>query len=81
MKVEVGRFPDGRLKMKKTYTKDDINFRIEGNRASIVPRNAEVKLEKDTLEAITLWNLMYRFPKLREEIKEVLRDYSQSMEI
>ncbi len=72
MKVEVGRFSDGRLKMCKTYTTEDSNFRAEVNRISIVPRTEEVKLERDVLEAIGLWNVMFMFPELREQVKELL---------
>ena len=77
MKIEIGRFPDGRLKMLKKYTKSDINIRINENEISVCPKSSEVKLEKDVLEAINLWNLMFIFPNLKKEIKKILKRYSR----
>lgn len=81
VKVEVGRFADGRLKMVKKYTRDDINFRMDDTGASIVPRSEEVKLERDVLEAINLWNIMKRHPEVKEEIMQVLERHEYSLEI
>ena len=75
MKVEIERFPDKRLKMLKKYTKSDINIRINRNEVPICPRSVEVELERDVLEAINLWNLMFMFPDLKREIKEILKRY------
>jgi len=73
VKIEVERFLDNRLKMKKTYSLRDSNIRRIGNEIDIVPRLDEVELEKDVLGAINLWNLMYRFPELKMEIHQVLK--------
>jgi hypothetical protein len=75
VKIEVERFLDNRLKMKKTYSLRDSNIRRIGNDVDIVPKLDEVELEKDVLEAVNLWNLMYRFPDLNREIRQVLKRY------
>ena len=75
MKIEIERFPDGRLKLVKRYARTDRNFRIESDGASVVPKNAEVKLEREVLQAINLWNAMKRHTKLREEIMHALKRY------
>lgn len=76
MKIEIDRFPDRRLKMVKIYDQEnDFNIRVNGKCVSIVPRNAEAELEKDVLEAVNLWNLMFMYPKLREAINAILMRY------
>ncbi len=62
MKVEVSRFPDGRLKVLSKHRKSDTNIRIEYDEVSICPRLDEVALENDVLEAVDLWNRMLRDP-------------------
>ena len=73
MKMEVDRFSDGRLKVLKIYHKTDTNVRINESEVSVCPRIAEVKLEKEVLEAINLWNLVKVIPELREEIDKDLK--------
>jgi len=73
--IEVGRFPDKRLKAIRKHNKNDSNVRINQNEITIVSRIDEVELEKDVIEAINLWNLMYRFPELRNEINQVLKHF------
>ena len=76
MRIEVGRFPDNRLKMIKVYdSKSDQNIRINLNTISVCPKIAEMELERDVLEALNLWNLMFMFPKLKDEIIKLLKHY------
>ena len=81
MKIEIKRFPDKRLMMIKKYDKSDVNIRINPNEVSICPKIAEIELERDVLEAINLWNLMFVSPKLREEINQVLKRYGLVKEV
>lgn len=62
--------------MVKRYAKDDSNFRMENNRASIVPKCPEVKLERDVLQAINLRNLEKTHPEVWEEIIQVLKRHN-----
>jgi hypothetical protein len=75
MTIEVGRFPDNRLKAIRKHRKTDSNIRISEEEISIVSKIAEVELEKDVIEAVNLWNLMYRFPELRREINQLLNKH------
>jgi len=75
MKIEVERFPDKRLKMKKTYGFGETNVRRNANGVDIVPKIDEVELERDVLEAVNLWNLMRLFPELKIEINRILKRF------
>jgi len=75
MAIEVGRFHDKRLKVIRKHSKSASNVRINEDEITIVSKIDEVELEKDTIEAVTLWNLMKMFPELRNEIYKVLRHY------
>ncbi len=77
MKIEVERFPDKRLKMVDKYYKNDTNIRINPNEISICPKITEIELQRDVLEAINLWNLMFLYPKLRDEINQVLKRHGK----
>ena len=81
MKIEVERFPDKRLKMKKKYGLGDSNVRRNRNEVDIVPKLDEVELERDTLEALNLWNLMFIFPELKKEIDHILKCFFQKNSI
>ena len=72
MTIEVGRFPDKRLKAIRKHRKTDSNVRVNDNEITIVSRIDEVELEKDVIEAVDLWNLMYIFPELKREIYQLL---------
>ena len=76
MRIEVERFSDKRLKLIKLYdSENDQNIRIDSKVVSVCPKFAEVELERDVLEAINLWNLMFMFPKLKDEIIKLLKHY------
>lgn len=72
MIIEVGRFPDKRLKAVRKHRKIDSNVRIAEEEISIVSKIDEVELEKDVIEAVNLWNLMYMFPDLKKEITQLV---------
>jgi len=78
MSIEVGRFPDRRLKAIRKHKKNDSNVRINEDEITIVSKIDEVELERDVIEAINLWNLMYRFPELRNEIDKILKRFFRS---
>jgi len=78
MPIEVGRFPDRRLKAIRKHKKTDSNVRVNGEEVTIVSTVNEVELEKDVIDAFNIWNLLYRFPELRIQVNKVLRDYFQS---
>lgn len=75
MTIEVGRFADKRLKAIRKHKKNDSNIRVNENEITIVSKIDEVELEKDVIEAVNLWNLMYRFPELKNEIDQILKRY------
>jgi len=75
MTIEVGRFPDKRLKAIRKHSKTDSNVRVNENEITIVSKIDEVELEKDVIEAVNLWNLMHRFPELKNEIEKILKCY------
>jgi len=78
MKVEVGRFSDKRLKAIRKHNKNDSNVRVSENEITIVSKIDEVELERDVIEAINLWNLLYRFPELRNEVDKILKHFFRS---
>lgn len=75
MTIEVGRFPDKRLKAIRKLKKTDSNVRVNEDEVTVVSKIDEVELEKDVIEAVNLWNLMHRFPELRSRIEKILECY------
>jgi len=75
--IEVGRFPDKRLKVIRKFGKNDSNVRVKGNQITIVSTINEVELENDTIEACNLWNLMQFFPELKRAINQALKLHLQ----
>jgi hypothetical protein len=72
MTIEVGRFSDKRLKVIRKHNKNDSNVRVNENEVTIVSRIDEVELEREVIEAVNLWNLINRFPELKNEINHIL---------
>ena len=77
MTIEVGRFPDKRLKAIRKHKKTDSNVRVNEEEVTIVSKIDEVELERDVIEAVSLWNDMHRFPDLRKEVYQVFSRYFQ----
>ncbi len=75
MTIEVGRFPDKRLKVIRKFMKSDSNVRVKENVISVVSRINEVELENDTIEAVNLWNMMQLFPDFKREIQHIMKRY------
>ena len=75
MTIEVGRFPDKRLKAIRKHKTTDSNVRVSEKEITIVSKIDEVELEKDVIEAVNLWNLMHRSPELKREIDQILNRY------
>lgn len=75
MTIEVGRFSDKRLKVIRKHNKNDSNVRVNENEVTIVSRIDEVELEREVIEAVNLWNLINRFPELKNEINHKLSRY------
>jgi hypothetical protein len=72
MIIEVGRFPDKRLKVIRKHGKTDSNVRVDEKEVTIVSKIEEVELEKDVIDAIELKNSMDMFPELEREINQLL---------
>ncbi len=77
MTIEVGYFPDKRLKVIRKFRKKDSNVRIEVEEISVVSRLDEARLENETIEACDLQNLRKRFPELDKEISQIVKRYFQ----
>lgn len=77
MTIEVGRFPDKRLKAIRKHKKTDSNVRVNEDEVTIVSRIDEVELERDVIEAVNLWNLMLTFPDFRNEVYQVFNRHFQ----
>jgi hypothetical protein len=75
MTIEVGRFPDKRLKAIRKHKRTDSNVRVNQEEVTIVSRIDEVELERDVIDAVNLWNLIHRFPELRREIEMILNNF------
>ena len=74
MKIEIQFFSDGRLKVLRIHNKSDENVRIDKDEVSVCSKIRELKLEKEVLEAVNLWNMMKVMPELREDIEKALKD-------
>ncbi len=73
MKVEVDRFPDGRLKVILRYSKKERNLWIGNDDVTVCPTLKEPDLVKDALEAADLFDHLPRDPTNRSAlIKEIL---------
>lgn len=77
MTIEVGRFSDKRLKVVRKHNRTDSNVRVNQNEVTIVSKIDEVELERDVIEAVSIWNLMKVFPELRKDIDHILERYFQ----
>ena len=75
MRIEIERFADNRLKMKTKYDRSDRNVRISQDGVDVVKRFDEVELERDVLEAVNLWNLMFMFPDVKSGVHQVLEQH------
>jgi len=78
MPIEVGRFSDKRLKVIRKHNKTDSNVRVNEEEITIVSKIDEVELERDVIEAASIWNLMKMFPELRKEMNHILKRYFQN---
>jgi hypothetical protein len=76
VRIEIGRFPDGRLKVLRKHYTNDTNVRISENEISICSKNDETALEIEVLEAVNLWNMIRKFPEIKKDISEVLNQYT-----
>ena len=56
MRIEVSRFPDGRLKVLRVHKTTDSNIRVGVDEVSICSKLEEIDLEKDVIDAIDSWN-------------------------
>jgi hypothetical protein len=66
MRIEVSRFPDGRLKVLRVHKKTDSNIRVGIDEVSICSKLEELALEKDVIDAIDTWNKVRSLPKSKD---------------
>jgi hypothetical protein len=69
LRIEVSRFPDGRLKVLRIHKTTDSNIRVGIDEVSICSKLEEIGLEKDVIDAIDAWNLMRSHPKPKDSIQ------------
>ena len=73
MRIEVSRFPDGRLKVLRVHKTTDSNIRVGIDEVSICSKLEEIDLEKDVIDAIDAWNWIRSHPKSKDSELSVRR--------
>jgi hypothetical protein len=64
LRIEVSRFPDGRLKVLRVHKTTDSNIRVGVDEVSICSKLEEIALERDVIDAIDYWNSTRFHPRI-----------------